>query len=241
MRVDLTPSPPYPQPALVVEVFHGSLVGLLLSHGAAEVWVSRSARAALLQAAEGGLLFGEQEGLPPEGFHYGTSLKHLESLEVGGRACVVLAPTLAKTLAGLPEGSLLAHFRNARAAVQRAVRAGLETVVAAAETPQPDLGNSVAAGFLARRLAQARGQGASEVPGLAPALLRSYPDPQEALFQSEWGQRLYRTSRTEEIALASVLSVEETVPVLQDRVVYEAAQHGLSKDRTVYCFRAEKP
>ena len=241
MRVDLTPNPPYPQPALVVDVFHGSLVGLLLGNGASQVWVSRSVRAARLQAGETGLLLGELEGLPPEGFHHGTSLKHLQGLRLEGRCCVLLAPALTRTLEHLPDGSLLAHFRNAKAAVEYAERTGLETVVAVADAQQPDLANSVAAGFLVKRLSQARRLEVSDGLYMATALLKSYPDPQEALFQSQQGQRLYRTGRTEEIALASLLSVEATLPLLHSRQTFKAAEHGLSKDRHVYCFRAEQP
>lgn len=241
LRVDLIPSPPYPQPVLVVDVFFGSLVGALLSAGARGVWVAKSVRAARLLAEGGALLLGEQEGVPPEGFHGGLSLQALPGLQVEGKTCVLLAPPLAESLEQMPLETGLAYFRNAKAAVAQALERSIETVVAATQRRlEPSLANTVAAGFIAKRLHQALGKVGALQEGahLATALLKSFPDPQESLFQSEMGRQLYLLGRSEELALASLVSAEGVVPRLKQVRVLEAKVYGLTKDRFGFCFQA---
>jgi 2-phosphosulfolactate phosphatase len=240
IRVDLVPNPPYSGPVLLVDVWFGSAVGLLLSSGAQEVWVARSARAAQVLAEGGGVLLGEEEGLPPEGFHHGLSLRALERLEVAGKTCVLLAPGLAGALESVPLFSLLGYFRNARKALHQAQMERIGTLVAAADKGcPPSLANTVVAGFLARRLEQLAGlrDGLQEGARVAARLLKNFPDPQEALVQSEEGQALLRAGRSEDLALASLISVEERVPRLVEVRRLEAERYGLSKTRYGFCFR----
>ncbi|GEM84327.1 MULTISPECIES: 2-phosphosulfolactate phosphatase [Meiothermus] len=240
IRVDLIPKPPYPQPVLLVDVFYGSAVGMLLAAGVKEVWVAKSVRAARILAEGGSLLLGEEEGLPPEGFHNGLSLVALGKQRFQAQSCVLLAKPLAESLEQLPQGSALAYFRNARQAIQYAVDMQIDTVVAATQAKlEPSLANTVAAGFLAKRLHQALGQWGTLQDGarLATALLKSFPDPQESLVQSDLGKQLYRVGRSEDLALASLVSVEERVPRLTQVRVLKADQYGLSKDRFGFCFQ----
>ncbi len=241
IRVDLVPNPPYPNAVLTVDVFFGSAVGLLLAAGAKEVWIAKSVRAARVLAEDGGLLLGEEEGLPPEGFHYGVSLQALSRQNFAGKTCVLLARALAESLEQQPLGSALAYFRNAKQAVQYALEQQIDTVVAATQARlEPSLANTVAAGFIAKRLHQAMGQWGSLQEGarLATTLLKSFPDPQESLFQSDLGRQLYRAGRSEDLALASLVSVEDRVPRLKQVRVLEAQRYGLSKDRFGFCFQA---
>jgi 2-phosphosulfolactate phosphatase len=244
MTLHLLPSPPYPQ-ALLVEVFTGSLVGMLLGLGAEEVWVVQGPKVGRI-VGEGGLLFGEHEGLPPEGFHHGTSLEAARKLKLKHPRCVVLAPQLYRAI-GNSSAVLLGHFRNAKFAVQQARQQGVESIAAVASAPQepslgsqePSLGNILAAGFLAKRMQQLAGlTNHPDSRLMAMALLKSFPDPQEALFQSELGQQLFRMGRTEDIALASLISVDPVVPQLVETRLLEASHHGLSQDRYAYCFKA---
>ncbi|MCX7741605.1 MAG: 2-phosphosulfolactate phosphatase [Meiothermus sp.] len=240
IRVDLVPNPPYAGPVLLVDVWFGSVVGLLLSCGAREVWVARSVRAARVLAEGGGVLLGEEEGLPPEGFHHGLSLRALERLEVAGKTCVLLAPGLAGALELVPPLSLLGYFRNAQGVLRYAQTEGIRTLVVAADRGRPpSLANTVVAGFLARRLEQLAGLRDSLQEGARAAarLLRTFPDPQEALVQSEEGQALLRAGRSEDLALASLISVEERVPRLVEVRLLEAERYGLSKNRYGFCFR----
>ena len=239
VRVDLVPKPPYAQPTAIVDVFWGSMVGMLLTLGASQVWISKSARAARIFAGDA-LLFGEHEGLPPEGFHYGTSFQALGQIELKGKTCVLLAPSLSETFEALPQQSVLAHFRNAKVAVEHLVEAKIDTIIAAPQAKlEPSLANTLAAGFIAKRLHQALNSGEfQEGARLATVLLRSFPDPQEALFQSEMGKQLFRLGRTEDMALASLVSTEPTIPQLVDQTTLSAAEHGLTKDRSLFCFRS---
>lgn len=241
IRVDLVPKPPYPHVVLTVDVFYGSAVGLLLAAGAKEVWVAKSVRAARILAEDRSLLLGEEEGLPPEGFHYGISLQALSRQNFTGKTCVLLASALAESLEQQPLGSALAYFRNAKQAVRYAVEQQIDTVIAATQARlEPSLANTVAAGFIAKRLHQSVRQwgGLQEGARLATTLLKSFPDPQESLVQSDLGKQLYRAGRSEDLALASLVSVEDLVPRLKQVRVLKAQQYGLTKDRFGFCFRA---
>ncbi|MER3481250.1 MAG: 2-phosphosulfolactate phosphatase [Meiothermus sp.] len=250
LRVDLSPqSPSYPDLAVVVDVFPGSAVSLLLSRGAREVWIAPSLRSARILAEPGDALLGEQEGIPPEGFHRGLSLRDLEAADVKGLRCTVYAPSLAKALAFQAPQVVLGHFRNTPALLAALPRLAREeiTLVCAAEIPgdrppdgpgEPSQANLLAAGFLAKRLEQTLPLKANPESALATQLLSAFPDPQEALFRSGEGQRLHRMGRDDDIALASLIGFDPVVPVLRATRVLEAAQHGLSKDRKAFCFTA---
>lgn len=225
---------------LVVDVFAVSAIGVLLAKGAKDVWVTYGPRSARAVAGPAGLLIGEHEGLPLEGFHHGLSMSALENFEVSGRGCVVVAPELNLALAQKASGILLAAFRNAKSAVEAALSRpgeGINIVCAAGDA---SLANVVAAGFLAKRLQQLVEAPQANMDGatLAINLLQAFPDPQEALFQSEAGRKLFRMSRTEDLALASLISVDHVVPVLAETRVLEAKTYGLSQDRTAYKFVA---
>lgn len=225
---------------LVVDVFAVSAIGVLLAKGAKDVWVTYGPRSARAVAGPAGLLIGEHEGLPLEGFHHGLSMSALENFEVSGRGCVVVAPELNLALAQKASGILLAAFRNAKSAVEAALSRpgeGINIVCAAGDA---SLANVVAAGFLAKRLQQLVEAPQANMDGatLAINLLQAFPDPQEALFQSEAGRKLFRMSRTEDLALASLISVDHVAPVLAETRVLEAKTYGLSQDRTAYKFVA---
>jgi 2-phosphosulfolactate phosphatase len=53
------------------------------------------------------------------------------------------------------------------------------------------------------------------------ALLRSFPDPQEALLQSTAGGILSKLGLHEDIAFASLISQTEMVPVLREVIAWE--------------------
>ncbi|KGQ21733.2 2-phosphosulfolactate phosphatase [Thermus filiformis] len=228
LRVALCPHAPAQGPVLLVEALPaGSALTLLLARGARSVWVAPGPKVAGLL---GGLLLGEKEGFPPEGFHGTLDLRALEGLEVQGREVVLLAPGLASSLNPEEKEVYLGNFRNARA-VYTAL-AGRPLTVRPAGEGEPYLSAVVAAGFLARKLAP-EGEGAY---ALATALLKAFPDPQEALFQSQEGQRLYRMGRTEDLARASLIGVDEVLPRLAEVRFFPKAAYGLTQDRFAYRF-----
>lgn len=231
LRVALCPRTRAQGPVLLVEALPaGSALTLLLARGARSVWVAPGPKVARLL---GGLLLGEKEGFPPEGFHGTLDLRALEALEVKDQEIVLLAPGLASSLSPEETEVYLGNFRNARA-VYTALK-GLTTktlTVRPAGEGEPYLSAVVAAGFLAKKLAP-EGEGAY---ALFSALLKAFPDPQEALFQSQEGQRLYRMGRTEDLARASLIGVDEVLPRLVEVRFFPKDAYGLSQDRFAFRF-----
>ena len=239
LRLHLVPRPTSGA-ALLVDVWQGSLIGHLLQEGAAEVWVVGSPRLGVLLAQPGDLLLGEQEGLPPKGFTHLGSLTDLAGIDLANKRTIVLAPELASSLEALqpqPQQTiLLGYFRNARAVTLALQHQSTLTLFPLGDTTEPSLGNLLAAGFLARRLLTQATENHPEGITLATSLLRAFPDPQEALFQSDWGQRLYRMGRTEEIAHSSLISVETAVPRWTGQRLFAADTYRLSRTQTAFSF-----
>ena len=226
-RVDLCLRPAR-GPLILVEVLPaGSVLTRLLALGAREVWVAPGPQVARLLAEafpEEALLLGEVEGFPPEGFHGRLSLLDLEAAEVRGRRAVLSAPTLNASLLPEEEEVYLASLRNAKAVLE-AARGLKAPTLRPSGAPEPLLSAVVALGFLERKLAP-------EAPPSLPALLlKAFPDPQEALFQSPEGQTLHRQGRTEELAWASLIGVDPVVPKLAEVRFFPKEAHGLSRDR----------
>ncbi len=203
----------------------GSALTFLLARGAKEVWTAPGPKVARLlgEGLPGALLLGEVEGFPPEGFHGRAALPELEGFEVRGRPVVLLAPTLSGSL--LPgEGEVyLGNFRNAWAVLEGLRGKALTFRPALAEGPL--LSAVVALGFLLRKLRP------EAPPNLATALLKAFPDPQEALFQSPEGQALHREGRTEDLARASLIGVDPVLPRLAEVRPFPKETYGLREDR----------
>ncbi|WP_243030085.1 2-phosphosulfolactate phosphatase [Thermus altitudinis] len=226
-RVDLCLRPA-PGPLVLVEVLPaGSLLSQLLAQGAEEAWVTPGPKVARLLAEELGkeaLLLGEAEGFPLEGFHGRLSLVELEGLNLKGKRAILVAPTLNASLLPGEEEVYLVGFRNAKAAWEL-LRPLKGLVLRPAGAPEPLLSAMVAAGFLQKKLAP-------HAPlSLASALLRAFPDPQEALFQSPEGQALHKEGRTEELARASLIGVDPVVPRLAGVRFFPKWEYGLTQDR----------
>ncbi|MFN3178812.1 MAG: 2-phosphosulfolactate phosphatase [Thermus sp.] len=233
-RVDLCLTPAR-GPLVLVEVLPaGSLLSQLLAQGAAEVWVAPGPKVARLLAQElgqGVLLLGEVEGFPPEGFHGRLSLVDLERTRVEGKRAILVAPLLNASLLPGEEEVYVAGFRNAKAVLE-AFR-GLEgLVLRPSGAPNPLLSAVVAAGFLQKRLFP------ESSATLATALLKAFPDPQEALFQSPEGQALHKEGRTEELARASLIGVDPVVPRLAGVRFFPKVAFGLTQDRYAQRFVA---
>jgi 2-phosphosulfolactate phosphatase len=226
-RVDLCLRPAS-GPLFLVEVLPaGSVLTLLLAQGAQEVWVAPGPKVARLLAQELGreaLLLGEVEGFPPEGFHGRVSLVELEATEVKGKRAILVAPMLNASLLPEEKEVYLAGFRNAKAALELA-RSLPSPTFRPAGAPEPLLSALVATGFFQKKLSQ------EGPPTLATALLKAFPDPQEALFQSPEGQALHREGRTEELARASLIGVDPVVPRLAETRFFPKEAFGLTQDR----------
>lgn len=205
----------------------GSLLTFLLAQGAEEVWITPGPKVARLLAQELGgeaLLLGEAEGFPPEGFHGRLSLVELAGSDLKGKRAILVAPTLNQSFLPGEEEVYLAGFRNAKVALEL-LRPLQGLVLRPAGAPEPLLSAVVAAGFIQRKLSP-------EAPlSLASALLKAFPDPQEALFQSPEGQALHKEGRTEELARASLIGVDPVLPKLAGVRFFPKWEYGLTQDR----------
>ncbi len=237
VRVELWPRGPYPDVAVLVDVLRASTsIGLLLARGAREVWVTGSLRAAREFPAD--LRLAEREGLPPEGFHHGTSPVELLRLPAAGLRVVYTSENLPRAL-DLTRGAravFLAGLRNARAAAGAAARAARQevAVVAVGHRGREALDDVLGAGFLAKKLLRSL-PGAEPDDGarIAASLLRAFPDPQEALWQSASGRLLRSLGQAEDLAQASLIARDPAAPRLA----------GLERHRgrTLYRFVADEP
>jgi len=218
VRVDLLPRGPYPDLALVVDVLRASTsIALLFERGASEVFVTESLRVARELPAD--LALAEREGLPPEGFFGGTSPAEILKGDFRGKTVAYTSENLPRALRAA-EGAktvLLGALVNARAAVSLAKSRAEEeiAVVAAGHRGNEALDDAVASGFLAKKLELTLPRATlDDGARIASALLKAFPDPQEALWRSESGQLLARLGYTEDLAHASVISRTRAVPLL---------------------------
>ncbi|AEB11706.1 2-phosphosulfolactate phosphatase [Marinithermus hydrothermalis] len=229
VRVDLLPKGQYNDLVILVDVLRATTsISILLARGAREVWVSPSLRAIRACAQEGDLLLGEREGIPPEGFHYGTSPAELVKLEVEGRRIYYSSDNLPWALEQITgyKHLLLGAFRNARAVLEAAHALAKEEIalVGAGFERAEGLDDTLVAGFLAKKLIRTYGEDRVQLADAARmsiALLKAFPDPQEALWQSGAGQFLARLGYTEDLAYASLISQDPVVPLLSERIEHE--------------------
>lgn len=235
LKVDLLPRGPYRDVVLVVDVLRATTtVPILFERGLTHLYVTPSLKTARAYAREGGhLLLGERDGLPPEGFNYGASPADLRLVDFSGRTAVMTTQNGPRTLPFVADARvvLLGSFYNARAVVDAALRAadGEIAIVCAGHDGFESLEDTLAAGFLARRIErafEARAETAGplelrDAARLAMALLRAFPDPQEALVQSAAGQILSRVGLHEDLAHASLVSQTEVVPVLREVIPWD--------------------
>ncbi len=221
LAVDLTPNPPYADETIVaVDVLRATTsIGMLLEKGAREVWVARSARAALAWAGADDLLLGEKEGLPPEGFHHGTSPAALARLEVRGRRVVYTSDHLPALLERLKrsQGVWLGSLRNAPSLVEQLRTSAPEAVrfVCAGFRGAEALDDALAAGLFVRAL-----QGAREITELegaariCTALFDRFSHPLEGLVASASGRFLRSMGFEDDLATAARVGADRTVPKL---------------------------
>ena len=237
LKVDLLPRGPYPDVVLVVDVLRATTTSpLLFERGLETLFVTPSLKSARGFAAAGNhLLLGERDGLPPEGFNYGASPADLSQVDFTGRTAVMTTQNGPRTLPVVQDARvvLLGAFYNARAAADAALELAREeiAIVCAGHDGNESLEDTLAAGFLARRVQRAHeARSGNEHPldlrdaaRLAMALLRAFPDPQEALVQSVAGGILARLGLHEDLAHASLISQTDAVPVLREVIEWDPA------------------
>jgi 2-phosphosulfolactate phosphatase len=223
LKVDLLPQAPYRDTVILIDVLRTSTMApLLFDKGVTKLYLGSSLRASHAIAKQHGyLLLGERGGLPAEGFNYGNSPAELFRVALQTDGAVLTSENAPKTLPLISQAEhvLIGSLYNAEAVVTRAAEVAHEEIglVCAGFAGQEDLDDTLTAGFLTARLKQllphAKLAGAAT---LAVSLLKAFPNPLEALWQSCAGHYLRELGLQEDIAIASLLSHSRQVPELAD-------------------------
>ncbi len=231
LKVDLLPRDTYGDVVVIIDVLRATtLAPLLFEQGLETLFLTASLRTARSFAQNHDLLLlGERGGVPLEGFHFGASPAELRHVDFSGKHVVMTTQNGPNVLsfAASARVVLLGGFYNARAVSQRVfdelVSLGNPDTeiafVCAGQSGSESLDDTLAAGFLARRIQNlaARQEIVLELRDaarLAMALLRAFPDPQEALVQSQAGEILIRLGLHDDLAMASLISQTDKVPTL---------------------------
>ncbi len=220
INTDLTPSGPYHDVVVLIDVLRTCTVApLLFDRGVTGLALTPSLRSATGAAQEGTLLVGERQGVPPEGFNHGNSPVQLASAELAGRSVVMVSENAPRWLnrTASAQALLLGSLYNA-AAVADAVAALAPSrvdLVLSGFAGEPDLDDAVAAALIAsliqERVPSVTFEGATR---FATTLARSLPDPLDALWRSVAGQYLRAIDLEQDIAFCARVSASASVPRL---------------------------
>lgn len=234
LKVDLLPRGSYPDVVILVDVLRGTTnAPILLEAGAQHIYLTPSLKTAREYASEHNLLLvGERDGMPIEGSNYPASPAELRNLKLQ-QDVMYMAQSTPQAVRNLQDAKhvLLGSFYNARAVVKTAVELATEeiAIVCTGQDGNETLEDTVCAGFLARRIEKLKEVQLLDAARMAMALVRAFPDVQEALLQSSTGQQLQKLRLYEDIAVSSLISQTDRVPMLQEKQVYQ--------DSPVYRFR----
>ena len=223
IHTDLTPTGSYHDVVVLVDVLRTCTVApLLFERGLTELALTPSLRTARAAAREGWLLLGERQGVPAEGFNYGNSPAEFAAIDVTGKRAVMVSENAPRWLPQVADARrvLLGSLYNAAAVAEVAARQALESIdlVGSGFEGEPDLDDALAAGLLAALLAERLPTAArSGATRFALSLLRAFPDPMEALWQSVSGHELRRVGLERDLAFSAQISASTLVPQLVGR------------------------
>jgi len=223
IHTDLTPAESYQDVVVLIDVLRTSTVApVLFERGLESLALTPSLRSARGAAREGWLLLGERQGVPAEGFNYGNSPAELSTIDLRGRRAVMVSENLPRWLSNVAGARqvLLGSLYNAAATAEVASSRARDSIALAGcgFEGEPDLDDALGAGLLAailgERLPAAVRSGATR---FAISLLRAFPDPMEALWQSVSGHYLRRVGLERDLAFAAQVSVSGIVPRLVEQ------------------------
>lgn len=224
VHTDPIPTGPYSDVVVLIDVLRtGTVAPLLFDAGVASLTLSPSIKRARVEAAGGALLIGEKDGVPLEGFNHGNSPLELARVALAGKGVVLVSENAPHVLGSVTGARhvLLASLHNAAATAARAAELseGRVDLVCCGFRGTADLDDLVAAGVIGAAIsAAAPGAGASGATSLATSLLRSFPDPLEALWQSLAGGYLKGIGQEQDVAYCARCSVSDSVVSLVEVV-----------------------
>lgn len=222
MRVntDLIPSGPYNDVVVLIDVLRTCTVApLLFDSGVAGLALTPSLKQARSSGADGTLLVGERQGVPPEGFNHGNSPVQLVGADVKGKQIVMVSENAPRWIDRMTNGStlMLGSLYNAAAVADLVVslKPARVDLVGAGFSGEPDLDDMVAAALIANLIKHKAPDiellGATR---FATTLARAVPDTLEALWRSLAGQYLRSIGLESDVAFCAKVSVSVSVPVL---------------------------
>ncbi len=229
LRVDLLPKKEYRDTVIVVDVLRATTTAPIILQGTEQLFITPSLATARGFGDQYNLLLaGEKEGLPPEGFNYGASPADLRKVQFE-RDVILTTDNSPHAIGAVLTAKhvLLGSFYNARAVVDLALSCATEeiTLVCAGMQGDETLEDIVCAGFLARRIQKIQQNiqpvELKDAARLAISLLQAFPDVQEALMQSTAGVMLGKLGLLEDIAVSSLISQSDVVPVLENVIHWD--------------------
>lgn len=231
IHIELLPERAAEDVVIVVDALRScTSAPLAFDRGLASLDFTTSLRVARRAAAETDLLLlGESRGMVPEGFNHSNSPVLISKLDLADRRAVLVSENApqAVELNASARHVLLGSLYNATAVARRAAELATEsvTVTGAGFRSQQDLDDSIAVALivaeLQRELPEAERTGAA---ALCESLLRAFPDPVEALWQSTAGRYLRALDHSQDIGLAGSVSQSASVPQRSERIHAEGGE-----------------
>lgn len=217
VNTDPIPLGPYADVVVLIDVLRtGTVASVLFDGKLASLTLSPTIKRARAEAATGSLLVGEHRGIPLEGFNHGNSPLELARVDVAGKDAVLVSENAPNSMTAVDGAKhvLLGSLFNAAAVARVAESLASERIdlVCCGFRGASDLDDLLAAGVIAASLGP--GYQASGATNLALSLLRSYPDPLEALWQSTAGGYLRSLGQEQDLAHCAAVSVSSSVPRL---------------------------
>lgn len=225
--VDLIPKSErdYQDVVVIIDVLRTStLAAMLFDHHLKSLYVGGSIRGLRDLAPERDvMLLGEHDGLPVEGFNHGKSPRELRQLDVTDKHAAIYSRNIARVInaASRAKHVLLGSFYNADAVVDQAshLSNGNVTLLCTGYNGNEDIDDTLCAGYLTAYFKRQHPD--ATIGGAAPfalSLLRAFPSPIEALWQSYAGQVLRHQNLVEDIAVCSLIGQTKQVPQLMEQI-----------------------
>ncbi|UCH25042.1 MAG: 2-phosphosulfolactate phosphatase [Trueperaceae bacterium] len=212
-----------PDVVVVVDVLRAcTLAPILFDNGLAQLTITNRIKLAR-QAGDGQILLGERNGLPPQGFNHGISPAELMEVDLSGKNAVMVSENVpyALRLSSGAQHALLASLYNAEAVTLYALSVARSKIdiVCCGYKQQEDLDDALTAGYLTALFKDLdQDVTLSGAARFSLSLLRAFPDPLEAFWQSISGHHLRKLNLVQDLAPAASISQSNQIPYLVEAI-----------------------